>query len=291
MELPAKLTNVERALGAVLLAAALAAAGLEARSPAAAAVRAGAPWATWLALEADGAALPQLFLAVYQPARRALTLAHYPETTPLDGKRTLSKVYAEAKRDGSSEREAARAMADALALPEGVPAPGFHYDRAPAWTDEPPLAAKQWLRHGRLAEGFEGLRMAVEINRMGEDDIVAAYAPAKEEMTEYYDRLMKPHDTDQPVVVTVEILNSTERAGVAKTWTKRLRLRGADVVSSGNAPARARTAVYDRTGRPELAAKVRRMLGCPSAEAVTQIDAKRLVDVTVVVAEDCAQQE
>ena len=62
-------------------------------------------------------------------------------------------------------------------------------------------------------------------------------------------------------------------------------------MSTGNAPRRSRTLIYDRTGQPELATAVKRMLRCDSAEALTQIDAMRLVDVTVAVADDCPGQE
>jgi len=68
-------------------------------------------------------------------------------------------------------------------------------------------------------------------------------------------------------------------------------LNGADVMSVGNAGGPLnRTLVYDRTGGFENAAAVRRMLGCAQAQALTQVDLKRLVDVTVVLAEDCPLQ-
>ena len=58
-------------------------------------------------------------------------------------------------------------------------------------------------------------------------------------------------------------------------------------MSVGNVVKQERTVVYDRTGRFENAAAVARMLDCPAARALTQVDLKRLVDVSVVLAEDC----
>jgi hypothetical protein len=55
----------------------------------------------------------------------------------------------------------------------------------------------------------------------------------------------------------------------------------------GNVARQERTVVYDRTGRFENAAAAARMLGCPTARPLTQVDIKRLVDVSVVLAEDC----
>ncbi|MBI4677403.1 MAG: LytR C-terminal domain-containing protein [Elusimicrobia bacterium] len=89
--------------------------------------------------------------------------------------------------------------------------------------------------------------------------------------------------------VTVEVLNATGMKGIAREATKVLRLKGADVLSSGNAEgAPPGTLVHDRTGRIENALLVRDMLGCQAAEAVTIIRERTIVDVSVVVGEDCA---
>jgi hypothetical protein len=55
----------------------------------------------------------------------------------------------------------------------------------------------------------------------------------------------------------------------------------------GAARPRARTAVFDRTGDFERAARVRAALGCPAAIAATRIDALRGVDVSVELGDDC----
>ena len=59
------------------------------------------------------------------------------------------------------------------------------------------------------------------------------------------------------------------------------------MVVGNSEDAQDRTLVIDRIGRFENAETVRRMLGCPAARALTRIDAKCLVDVTVILAEDC----
>ena len=87
--------------------------------------------------------------------------------------------------------------------------------------------------------------------------------------------------------VTAEVLNATGQKGVASQATKVLRLNGVDVVFTGNESARSQTAVYDRSGRFEAAEKVAALLGCPESAAQTQINLKKLVDVTVVLSGDC----
>jgi hypothetical protein len=307
MERARKLTLLERALAVALLALALAAAALERRSTVATAVREGRPWSCWLALDAPGSALPQLFLAYYVPRGRSVDLIHVPQTTKLPDGSTLSRAYAAAKRDGGSDDDAAKAMADAAqALVEGGP----HFHRAAmAGTDEAPVAARLWLArrtrggafwraalfggNGSGLERFELFRIGLELHGMEDDHIRAAYLPGAEEIPSYFARLRGDSSPDEAREtsrgdVTVEVLNATPKSGVANRITKVLRSRGADVMSTGNAAApQPRTVVYDRVGRPELAARVKRMLGCPSAETVTQIDAKRLVDVSVVLADDC----
>lgn len=312
MERAARLTLVQRGLALALLAPVLAAAWLEGRSPVSAAIRRREPWACWLALKPESSAQPQLFLALYRPRAPALELIHVPDSTPLEGKKTLAKAAALARKDGAApaDSDAGLVLADEatkLLLTEGPEElraalqPGFfHYEETASWTDEAPveahrLARRLWRREtgpGAL-EWFERLRLRLELLKLSDDDIHAGYLPeSKEERTAYFKQLIgvasPARDHEAP---TVEVLNATPQKGVASRATKILRSRGADVMSTGNAPARSRTLVLDRTGRPEVAAQVRRMLGCRSAEQVTQIDVKRLVDVSVVVADDCLEPE
>ena len=321
MEPPRRLAAAELALALTLLAAVFGAARIEQRSSVAAAVRTGQPWTCWLALKSPKTAWPSLFFLLYQPARQSLDLIYLPETTALPGGATLSRAYAAARRQGAAEVDAAKAMASAAQaamaplLPTGpARSPHFHYD-AMSDGDEPPIAARRWLagstrspglRRAVIARmtargpeaglgGFELLRIGLEIHGLDDERLRTSYLPGKEDRAAYFARLIGAAAQDQEREasreITVEILNSTQRKGVASQATKILRSKGADVVSTANAAAQPRTVVYDRIGRPEFAAKVRRMLGCPSAEAVTQIDAKRLVDVSVVLAGDCIERE
>lgn len=327
MELPVRLTRVQRALAAALLVPVLAVAWLESRSPAASCARTGEPWTAFFALATPGAAVPRLFWAVYNPVRRTGDLIYLPETTQLPGERTtLAKAYAAARRDGGSEMDGAKAMAEAaekalLPAPKEaqqaqgdgpVFVPGrFYYDEQMGPADaeeEPPLAGLRFLREhvsgnglwralarrhgGRGLEPFELFRVAVEWHSIKDDDLRAAYFPEDaDERRSYIQRLLGEPGPAQARETTVEILNASGKPGFASGLKKILRSKGADVMSTGNAPPRSRTLVLDRVGRPELAAQVRRMLNCPSARALTQIDAKRLVDVSVVIADDCPQRE
>jgi hypothetical protein len=309
MEFPDRFVNGERRLAVLLLIPVLAAAWLEASSPLAAASRQGRPWACWLAVKSETAALPQIFLSLYRPERRAFELIHVPDTTTPDGKRTLAKALATARKEGraQTDEEAGQLLADEAAallsgegpeeLTAALEARRYHFGTAGAWKDEAALEARRNVEriflNGNGLGLFERARLRLELLSQSGYGINAALLPeTKEERTSYFRRLFGPpvadQEGEQPVV---EILNSTGEKGIAARLTKLLRSKGADVTSTGNAEARGRTLVIDRVGRPELAARVRDMLGCAGAETVTQIDAKRLVDASVVVAADCAQTE
>lgn len=142
--------------------------------------------------------------------------------------------------------------------------------------DDPAQAAKDWL----LSRPLRVPRSALELQllRLKAEDIRPAWLP-----------WVEPPAPKDPV--TVEILNGSGRPGVASAAKKVLRLQGADVVDIGNSDTlETRTIVYDRTGRHENAQAVRRWLGCEAAAAVTRPDPKRLVDVTVLIADDCPMQ-
>lgn len=261
MEFSPRVVAVERALVAVCVAAALALAFLQWRSPLAAAIRAQKPAFFKLSLDPG----PRDFIVEYLPAPRALWLAYAPD--PRSG--------------------------------EDYPRARFSVGRWPP--DEPPLAAKRLLKPLRpilflrlaAAAGdippFDRFLLAVELARMSPAEVRAAYLPDDAEPDEFWARLSSaPAPSGRPV--TVEILNATDKKGVAARATKFLRSRDADVMVEGNAPQeRRRTVVYDRMGRPEAAEWVRARLGCPSAETATQLDARSIVDVTVVLGDDCAQ--
>lgn len=85
--------------------------------------------------------------------------------------------------------------------------------------------------------------------------------------------------------VTVEVLNATNRAGLARTATRRLRRRGLDVVYFGNADAAMdSTRVIVRRGDPERGRAVREALG--GGRILLQPDTLRRVDVSVILGLD-----
>jgi alpha-D-ribose 1-methylphosphonate 5-triphosphate synthase subunit PhnH len=85
--------------------------------------------------------------------------------------------------------------------------------------------------------------------------------------------------------VTVEVLNGTRQAGVARAATRMLRRRGLDVVFFGNADQPAdSTRVIVRRGDLERGRQVRLALG--AGQIVVQPDTLRRVDVSVILGAD-----
>ena len=85
--------------------------------------------------------------------------------------------------------------------------------------------------------------------------------------------------------ITVEVLNGTRRAGVARAATRMLRKQGLDVVFFGNADAAVdSTRIVVRRGDPGRGRDVRAALGV--GRIVVEPDTLRQVDVTVVIGQD-----
>ncbi|MDD5629901.1 MAG: LytR C-terminal domain-containing protein [Elusimicrobia bacterium] len=273
---------IGRALAAALLAGVLALAWLQSRSPLARALAEGRPVLGWLRLDGKG---PELFLTVYQPVRRTLELVYLPGET-------------------SSRIDT---LVPGLGLSTGLPL--WHGERETG-SDEPPLDAADWvarLAHeprswpralSRAEAGesppwpwFDRLLLALELQRLGPQDLRPAWLPPEDQAGALLSRLIlgagRADGPPTPEHITVEVLNASGQPGIASRAKNILRLQGADVMSVGNVAAQARTVVYDRTGRFEDAAAVARMLDCPAARPLTKVDLKRLVDVSVVLAEDC----
>ncbi|MFA6318244.1 MAG: LytR C-terminal domain-containing protein [Elusimicrobiota bacterium] len=143
-----------------------------------------------------------------------------------------------------------------------------------------------------LLQGADRLAYGLELHRLGRGAVCPAWLPEDPSLEPFLLRILgagsePPRPADRPV--TVEVLNATVLKGIATDATKVIRLRGADVLHFGNAESEhPGTLVYDRTGRLEDALSVRDMTGCPSAEAVTRIRERTLVEVSVIVGEDCA---
>lgn len=85
--------------------------------------------------------------------------------------------------------------------------------------------------------------------------------------------------------VTVEVLNGTRRAGVARAATRMLRRQGLDVVYFGNADEVVdSTRVILRRGDPDRGREVRLALG--AGKIVVEPDTFRRVDVSVILGAD-----
>lgn len=85
--------------------------------------------------------------------------------------------------------------------------------------------------------------------------------------------------------VTVEVLNGTKRAGVARAATRMLRRRGLDVVFYGNAESAVdSTRVIVRRGDPAAGRDVRQALG--GGRVTLEPDTLRRVDVSVILGPD-----
>jgi len=98
---------------------------------------------------------------------------------------------------------------------------------------------------------------------------------------------------DKGPAITVEVLNASGRAGDARIATRRLREAGIDVVFFGNAPQGSQgldtTRIIVRRGGAKAGERVRDALGLGRAHVETQLDASKLLDVSVLLGADFAQ--
>jgi hypothetical protein len=297
MEFSEESVRAERALTAGIMLLVAAAAWLQWHSPAAARLRAGKPWTVWVAFDAPGQD-SRLHLALLDPSRRTADLVYVPGKTetpdPEDDAAGAAKDRAEAAREE---------LAPLLHIDEGEESTRFIYvPSAPSEEPDAALAAAQRIPDlvRRLALSPSGVRtdlgafdrlvLALELARLGRDGLRPAWLPEDvNEKRAFLGRLGAGRPEPREGAITVEVLNASGARGIALNATKVLRLGGADVVSSGNAAEpRSGTVIYDRAGEIENALAVRRMLGCGSAKVVTQTSAKRLVEVTLLLADDCA---
>ena len=94
-----------------------------------------------------------------------------------------------------------------------------------------------------------------------------------------------PHDelprAPEGVRIRVQVLNTTGQHGLARRATRVLRDQGFDVVDMGNGtPALDTTVVLDRSGHPEWAGAIARVI--TPATSRTERDSSRYLDVTVL---------
>lgn len=312
--------NAERVLAALAVAAALAAARVEAGTTLAGRANDGKPWVAWLEARERGAANPpSLHLLAYDPVARRLTVLHAPGDLKLDKRRTLDRAYLEALK-ATNDLDAAAAAAEGLAeaklrelSPEPFPAPS-----ARLTVEVPPLAAEDEASVGAARElkasarrprawaalarrAWRGLRagdrtaadpllFALETRRVRVQDLRPARLPADADAPALLARVFstEPPPARDGRATTVEVLNGTAVSGLASRAAKMLRFKGVDVLSTASGAARERTLVYDRVGDFRRAAETLAALGCPSARAVTRVDLTRVVDVSVALGADCA---
>jgi hypothetical protein len=84
--------------------------------------------------------------------------------------------------------------------------------------------------------------------------------------------------------IRVEVLNGTNRPGLARTATRGLRQQGLDVVFFGTGPAAESTRIYVRRGDPGQGRDVAEALGV--GRVVIEPDTLRRVDVSVLLGRD-----
>jgi hypothetical protein len=86
------------------------------------------------------------------------------------------------------------------------------------------------------------------------------------------------------IPITVEVLNGTQRARLARLGARILREQGIDVLSTGNADSHATTRIIVRRGSRANAETVRRALGIGTVDSMP--DSLRRLDVTVILGAD-----
>lgn len=311
---------VERALAALAIGAALAAAWGQAGAPLARSVREGRPWLAWVEAHERGRGreAPEFLLASYDGAAPRLILLDIPPDTKLEPRRSVERAYAEALSAAGDESAAARAAEGLIEArlralsPETIPRVDgrLSVELAPLTeADEPcvetaagleslarsPLALARALR-AAAAGLLRGDRAALdpalfllELGRVGSGALEPARLPDEAQAPGLLARLFAaeapPGDGRG---ITAEVLNGAAESGLASRAAKMLRWKGVDVLAIGAGRPRARTLVYDRVGDFRRAAAVRAALACPSARAATRVDSARAVDVSVELGADCA---
>ncbi len=302
MELPRSALNIQRGLALLILAAVLSVAIVERRSPFASRLRANKPWPFWLSVHAPDHAAT-LHLGIYNPVRRILVLILIPATTKLRGTlasaqtiEDLAQIKISALCPEPIEWEGVGHLTLELEAAEENGEPAVAAARALKARGRSPRAL--WALARRALTGLargdrsaaDALLLTRELRRTPLEDLEPALLPddpaAPGFLARAFASQIEPRRDEKAIVV--EVLNGTDRQGLATQAAKVLRSRGVDVMALGRAPhPRSRTVVYDRTGDFDRAARVRVALGCPTAITTTRIDALRGVDASVELGGDC----
>jgi len=257
----------------------------------------------WLRFDQTASPEPAYALAVYQPARRVFDLIHVvPEAArrqprPMTGTDEAS-LLTEMPLAGIETPLSTLYIPDngAVGLTPDLPLDEretliYHTQGLRFWKE----LRGQFLKTAAARSTMPPLDrviFAAELHRLSPEDLRASWLPENDEdRRTLFGHILTPPAplSPEPVAaITAEVLNGTGRQGVASQAKDVLRLQGVDVVNVGNLPnSNPRTVVYDRTGRVENAQAVRDKLGCPNAQTMTEVSPKKLVEVTVILGEDC----
>lgn len=110
--------------------------------------------------------------------------------------------------------------------------------------------------------------------------LIAVAVWPRKDVVEGYAYPIPPQDADN----TIEVLNGTNRRGLARDGTRWLRSEGFDVVSFGNTQPADSTVILVRRGSAEIGARLRAALGTGLIRL--EPDSLPRVDATVILGSD-----
>ncbi|MEK7383222.1 MAG: LytR C-terminal domain-containing protein [Elusimicrobiota bacterium] len=283
MEPPRRAVIVERVLAALALAAALGTAWAENGSELAAHIRDARPWSAWMEARQTGlACVPSFHLAVYDPARRHLSVLHIPGSPQAAQEQAMRLLAELSPASPPSTSTRLQVMTPPLSAQDE---PAVEASRALKARTRSPRA---WL--SLLRGALDPLILAVELRRVPVERLQPAILPEGPAAVDLLGRILSGEERPPDgKATTVETLNGTDEDGLASRASKMLRLRGIDVMAMGKTQTRARTLVYDRVGDFRRAAEVRAALSCPAARIATRLNPSRAVDVSVELGADCKE--
>lgn len=264
----------ERLLAAALLLPCLAAVGLERASPVSSALRQGTPIEAWVSA-LDGSGQRRRYWSLYQPRTGTLDLVYMqgPKAVP-------PNLAAHALPALELARPLPADLDPALALKDAILA---RFREVGFWAAFPAVARASPL------PAFDTLALALELRRIAPDRVRPAWLPEPSARALFWDFLLSAAPRPAPGrPPAVEVLNASVQKGIALNATKFLRSKGIDVVYFGNSAVHPRSVVFDRAGNAATARMILDALGCRQAAIVTQLQAEKMLDATVLLAADCA---
>jgi hypothetical protein len=110
----------------------------------------------------------------------------------------------------------------------------------------------------------------------------------KDNCTGLMNKVFPPQNTqpEEALRIRLDIWNASGRPGLAEEVTWMLRRKGYDVIDYGNFSTRQKKSlIKDLTGDLRSAQTISDILSC--GEVITRYDEKRLVDISVILGEDC----